>query len=253
VPGSGVCLDVGFITYSPSGKAGFLGVKEATMKQYGLTSEEVAREMAEGARRQEGCCVDVVVSNTSLADAGPKAVRRPAPSALHGHFARARRISSPSPKRGGFPVTEMMRVRPRMKQIRELQRLPGTKTMEVEILREAVEYGREKIDCALTIAAGGRPMKTVCEVLGVSRSNLAVKSKRPAEWVDQRKMPAMDDMPLVSLERHPHLCLDSNPPFLYQRLAVQGLTDCSGSIALAVVNQLGMSLTKYSHSQWVVN
>jgi hypothetical protein len=30
-------------------------------------------------------------------------------------------------------------------------------------------------------------MKTVCEVLGVSRSNLAVKSKREAEWVDKRK------------------------------------------------------------------
>jgi transposase len=31
-----------------------------------------------------------------------------------------------------------------MKQIRELQRLPGKKTMEVEILREAVEYGQAK-------------------------------------------------------------------------------------------------------------
>lgn len=68
-----------------------------------------------------------------------------------------------------------------MKQIRELQRLLG-----------------KKIDCALTIAAGGRPLKTVCEVLGVSRSNLAVKSKRPAGWVDQRKTPVLDDMPLVT-------------------------------------------------------
>jgi putative transposase len=41
-------------------------------------------------------------------------------------------------------------------------------------------------------------MKTVCEVLGVSRSNLAVKSKRDAEWVDKRKTPARDDMPLVA-------------------------------------------------------
>jgi PncC family amidohydrolase len=72
VPGSGACLDVGFVSYSPSGKAGFLGVKEATMKQYGLTSEEVAREMSEGALRQEGCCADMVVSNTGLADAGPE-------------------------------------------------------------------------------------------------------------------------------------------------------------------------------------
>jgi PncC family amidohydrolase len=72
VPGSGSCLDVGFVSYSPTGKAGFLGVKEVTMKQFGLTSEEVAREMAEGALRQEGCCADVVVSNTGLADAGPE-------------------------------------------------------------------------------------------------------------------------------------------------------------------------------------
>jgi putative transposase len=41
-------------------------------------------------------------------------------------------------------------------------------------------------------------MKTVCEVPGVSRSNLAVKSKRDAEWVDKRKTPARDDMPLVA-------------------------------------------------------
>ena len=39
-----------------------------------------------------------------------------------------------------------------MKQIRELQRLLGKKTMEVEILREAVmEWSSKKIDCALTI------------------------------------------------------------------------------------------------------
>ncbi|AJK49449.1 putative integrase catalytic region [Burkholderia plantarii] len=41
-------------------------------------------------------------------------------------------------------------------------------------------------------------MKTVCEVLGVSRSNLAVKSNRPAEWVDRRRTPLLDDMPLVT-------------------------------------------------------
>ncbi len=38
VPGSGACLDVGFITYSPSGKAGFLDVQEETMNRVGLTS-----------------------------------------------------------------------------------------------------------------------------------------------------------------------------------------------------------------------
>ena len=70
VPGSGACLDVGFVSYSPSGKAGFLGVRQSTMEQCGLTSEAVAREMAEGALRQEGCCADIAVSNTGLADGG---------------------------------------------------------------------------------------------------------------------------------------------------------------------------------------
>ncbi|MBC8725496.1 CinA family protein [Paraburkholderia sp. 31.1] len=70
VPGSGACLDVGFVSYSPSGKAGFLGVRQSTMKRYGLTSEAVAREMAEGALRQQGCCADIAVSNTGLADSG---------------------------------------------------------------------------------------------------------------------------------------------------------------------------------------
>ncbi|MFM0394885.1 CinA family protein [Paraburkholderia phytofirmans] len=72
VSGSGSCLDVGFISYSPSGKVGFLGVDAATIHDYGLTSEEVAREMAEGALRQEGCCANVAVSNTGVADEVPE-------------------------------------------------------------------------------------------------------------------------------------------------------------------------------------
>jgi nicotinamide-nucleotide amidase len=71
VPGSGTCLDVGFIAYSPTGKAGFLGVRQKTMDEHGLTSEAVAREMAEGALRQEGCCADIAVSNTGVADGAP--------------------------------------------------------------------------------------------------------------------------------------------------------------------------------------
>ncbi|MBC8747504.1 MULTISPECIES: CinA family protein [Paraburkholderia] len=70
VPGSGACLDVGFVSYSPSGKAGFLGVRQTTMEQSGLTSEAVAREMAEGTLCQQGCCADIAVSNTGLADGG---------------------------------------------------------------------------------------------------------------------------------------------------------------------------------------
>lgn len=41
-------------------------------------------------------------------------------------------------------------------------------------------------------------MKAVYEFLGVPRSNLTVKSQHPAEWVDRRKTPALDDMPLIT-------------------------------------------------------
>ena len=40
-----------------------------------------------------------------------------------------------------FPASEPSDA---LKQIRELQRLLGKKTVEVEILKEAVEYGRQK-------------------------------------------------------------------------------------------------------------
>lgn len=45
----------------------------------------------------------------------------------------------------------------------------------------------KKPDCALALAAGGRPLKTVCEVLGVARSGLAVKQARDAGWHDGRR------------------------------------------------------------------
>ena len=41
-----------------------------------------------------------------------------------------------------------------IKQIRELQRLLRKKTMENEILKEAVEYGEQKMDCACALVAG---------------------------------------------------------------------------------------------------
>ncbi len=59
--------------------------------------------------------------------------------------------------------------------IRELERLLGRKTVEVEILKEAVEVGREKkLISRASLAGRGRfQVKTISMVLGVSRSNLA--------------------------------------------------------------------------------
>jgi len=71
VPGSGGCLDMGFVVYSPSAKSGFLDVRPQTIERYGLTSEEVAREMAEGALAQRTGHASVAVANTGLADGAP--------------------------------------------------------------------------------------------------------------------------------------------------------------------------------------
>lgn len=71
VPGSGGCLDMGFVVYSPSAKSGFLDVREATIERHGLTSEAVAREMAEGALAQREGRASVAVANTGVADRAP--------------------------------------------------------------------------------------------------------------------------------------------------------------------------------------
>ena len=63
VPGCGSTLECAFVTYSANAKIGILGVKPETIEQYNLTSEEVAREMAEGALRVSG-------ANVALADTG---------------------------------------------------------------------------------------------------------------------------------------------------------------------------------------
>ncbi|WP_420825802.1 IS3 family transposase [Pseudomonas typographi] len=85
-----------------------------------------------------------------------------------------------------------------LKQIRELQRMLGKKTMEAEVLKEAVEIARSrKLDCALTLVAGGRPVKLVSECLGVSRSQLTVRIKQSVSPKVRRCRP-VNDMELVA-------------------------------------------------------
>jgi nicotinamide-nucleotide amidase len=51
VPGCGKWLDCAFVTYSAESKIRHLDVNPETIERYNLTSEEVAREMAQGALR----------------------------------------------------------------------------------------------------------------------------------------------------------------------------------------------------------
>ena len=64
-------------------------------------------------------------------------------------------------------------------QVRELHRLLGKKTLEAEILKEALEH-----------AKGRYAMKTVAEVIGVSRSNLVERlQQRPPRRIGRPPLP----------------------------------------------------------------
>ncbi len=62
VSGSSAWFDRGFITYSNTAKNEMLGVKSSTLKKFGAVSEEVAREMAEGALRNSSAQLSIAVS-----------------------------------------------------------------------------------------------------------------------------------------------------------------------------------------------
>jgi putative transposase len=85
-------------------------------------------------------------------------------------------------------------------QVRELHRLLGKKTLEAEILKEApgTRRGLKKTAAAAAVAAEGRfPMKTVAEVIGVTRSNLAKRLQQVAQKRTGR--PPLPDEELLAL------------------------------------------------------
>ena len=68
IPGSSRVLDRGYVTYSNAAKVQMLGVRPQTLADHGAVSEEVAAEMAMGAR--EASRADLAVSVTGIAGPG---------------------------------------------------------------------------------------------------------------------------------------------------------------------------------------
>ncbi|RYG92106.1 CinA family protein [Loktanella sp. IMCC34160] len=68
VPGSSDVVDRGFITYSNAAKIEMLGIRPETLDQFGAVSEEIAREMADGALARSNAAL--AVSVTGIAGPG---------------------------------------------------------------------------------------------------------------------------------------------------------------------------------------
>ena len=63
--GSSDYFDRGFVTYSNKAKEEMLGVGSETLEKYGAVSSQVAKQMAEGARKKAN--VDLALSTTGIA------------------------------------------------------------------------------------------------------------------------------------------------------------------------------------------
>lgn len=68
IAGSSAVVERGFVTYSNAAKRQMLGVRAETLEVHGAVSEEVAREMAEGALDHSEA--EVAVSITGIAGPG---------------------------------------------------------------------------------------------------------------------------------------------------------------------------------------
>ena len=69
-PGSSAWFEYGFVTYGNAAKLALLGVGEGTLEAHGAVSEEVAEQMAIGARLASGAEIAVAITGIAGPDGG---------------------------------------------------------------------------------------------------------------------------------------------------------------------------------------
>jgi transposase-like protein len=132
---------------------------------------------------------------------------------------RWRRLMSEGGKeavRADDEVVAASEVRRLEERVRDLERLLGRKTMEVEMLKEALDLARaKKTDVAVALAATRRyPMTRIASTLGVARSNLIERrdGARPKRGPQERP----GDLELTADIRR---LVDERATYGYRRIA----------------------------------
>jgi transposase InsO family protein len=101
-------------------------------------------------------------------------------------------------------------------QVRELQRLFGKKTLENEVLREALDLAQpKKTAVARALAGTGRhAMKRIADAIGVARSNLAAQSITAAPHCRRGRPPQPEAELLAEIEQ----VIAAQPTYGYRRV-----------------------------------
>ena len=101
--------------------------------------------------------------------------------------------------------------------MRELQRLLGKKTLENEVLRNALEFAQPKKKTAVAVAlagAGRHAVKAISDTLGVARSNLAERAS-PRRTRQRRGRRPQPEAELVAEIK---ALIASQPTYGYRRI-----------------------------------
>lgn len=75
IPGSSAWFDCGFVTYGNAAKSSLLGVSPETLQVHGAVSQDVAEQMATGARLASGA--EIAVAVTGIAGPGGGTADKP--------------------------------------------------------------------------------------------------------------------------------------------------------------------------------